>query len=190
MIRYYVRVSTREQKIDRQLTAYKKADVIYVDKMTGATKERPELQRMLNDLKSGDTVVVKSLDRLSRSTFDLLSISKEIEEKQAYLKVLDKNIDTSDSIGKFFLTVIGAVAELERANIKQRTLEGIEIAKTKGKYKGRKKGSVELTGDQKKQFIKFYNLGMKKVDLAKQFDVARGTVYNWITYLKETNEIK
>ena len=65
-IRYYVRVSSMDQKIDRQLLAYDKADRTYVDKMSGIKKDRPDLVRMLNDLQAGDTVVVKSIDRLSR----------------------------------------------------------------------------------------------------------------------------
>ena len=81
-IRYYVRVSTVEQSVCRQLCAYDKADLIYVDRMSGKNKNRPELQRMLNDLQEGDTVVVKSLDRLSRSTKDMLEIVEEINEKQ------------------------------------------------------------------------------------------------------------
>lgn len=190
MIRYYVRVSTEEQKVDRQLIAFDGADKIYIDKMTGADINRPELQAMLQDLEKGDTVVVKSLDRLSRSTLDLLSITKEIEEKGAFLKVLDRNIDTSDPIGKFFLTMLGAVAELERANIKQRTKEGIEIAKKKGRYMGRKAGSIELKKEDIKQFKKFYNLGMSKTDLATQFKVARSTIYRWIKELKARGEIK
>ena len=83
MIRYYVRVSTIEQKLDRQLIAYNKADLQYIDKMSGANKERLELQRLLNDLQSGDTVVVKSLDRLSRSTKDLLELVEIIKDKGA-----------------------------------------------------------------------------------------------------------
>ncbi len=78
-IRYYVRVSSMDQKIDRQLLAYDKADSIYIDKMSGVKRDRPELERMLNDLQAGDTVVVKSIDRLSRSTKDLLEIVEQIK---------------------------------------------------------------------------------------------------------------
>ena len=81
MIRYYVRVSTMEQKIDRQLVAYPKADFQYIDKMSGRSKERPELQRLLSDLEAGDVVVVKSLDRLSRSTKDMLELVEVIKGK-------------------------------------------------------------------------------------------------------------
>ena len=189
MIRYYVRVSTIEQKIDRQLMAYDKADKIYIDKLSGKSKERPQLLEMLAELKENDVVVVKSLDRLSRSTLDLLEIIKEIELKKAFLKILDKNIDTSDAIGKFFITIIGAVAELERENINQRTREGVEIAKQQGKYKGRKNGSISLKGVALERFKKLYDLGMNKTDLSKEFNVPRSTIYRWEKILKEKNII-
>lgn len=189
MIKYYVRVSTVEQKLERQLLAYDKADLIYSDKVSGKDKERPQLKAMLHDLKENDVVVVKSLDRLSRSTMDLLEIAKEIENKKATLKVLDKDIDTSTPIGKFFLTIIGAVAELERENINQRVREGVAIAKEQGKYKGRKKGSIELKGENLERFIKFYEKGFNKTDLSKEFGVSRATIYRWEKVLKERGEI-
>lgn len=189
MIKYYVRVSTVEQKLDRQLLAYDKADIIYSDKVSGKDKERPQLKAMLEDLKENDVVVVKSLDRLSRSTMDLLEIAKEIEEKGATLKVLDKDIDTSTAIGKFFLTIIGAVAELERENIKARVMEGVEIAKQEGKYKGRKQGSIELKGDSLNRFKQFYKKGFNKTELSKEFGVPRSTIYRWEKILKEKGEL-
>lgn len=189
-MRYYVRVSSMEQKTDRQLLAYEGADRVYVDKMTGATKDRPQLQAMLNDLKRGDVVVVKSIDRLSRSTKDLLDIVDTIKEQGAGLKILDMNIDTSDKLGEFFLTVLGAIGQLERKTIKERTREGIAIAKTKGKYTGRKKGAIALKGDALERFKRFYGLGMNKSELAKEFNVSRPTVYKWIDELKERGEIE
>lgn len=189
MIKYYVRVSTVEQKLDRQLLAYDKADIIYSDKVSGKDKERPQLKAMLQELKENDVVVVKSLDRLSRSTMDLLEIAREIQDKGATLKVLDKDIDTSTPIGKFFLTVIGAVAELERENIRARVLEGVEIARQEGKYKGRKKGSIELKGDSLERFKQFYKKNFNKTELSKEFGVPRATIYRWEKVLKEKGEL-
>lgn len=189
-IRYYVRVSSMEQKTDRQLLAYEEADRVYVDKMTGATKDRPQLQAMLEDLKSGDVVVVKSIDRLSRSTKDLLDIVDTIKEQGAGLRILDMKIDTSDKLGEFFLTVLGAIGQLERKTIKERTREGIAIAKTKGKYTGRKKGAIALKGDALERFKRFYGVGMNKSDIAKEFNVSRPTVYKWIEELKARGEIE
>ena len=191
MIRYYVRVSSMDQKIDRQLFAYDKADSIYIDKMSGVKRDRPELDRMLNDLQADDTVVVKSIDRLSRSTKDLLEIVEKIRAVKANLKILDLNIDTSTAMGKCVLTILGAIAELDRKTIKERTAEGIAIAKSQGKYKGRKKGAISLRDDEAiRRFKIFYNNGLTKSDIAREFNVSRTTVYKWIEELKYRGIIK
>ena len=190
-IRYYVRVSTMEQKIDRQILAYDKADRTYVDKMSGIKKDRPDLVRMLNDLQAGDTVVVKSIDRLSRSTKDLLEIVEQIRTARANLHILDLKIDTSTPMGECVLTILGAIAELDRKTIKERTAEGIAIAKSQGKYKGRKKGAISLRDTEAiKRFKIFYNSGLTKSDIAREFNVSRTTVYKWIAELKYRGIIK
>lgn len=189
-ILYYVRVSTVEQKLDRQLLAYDGADKIYIDKVSGKDKNRPNLQLMLKELQEGDTVVVKSLDRLSRSASDTLSILEEIEKKGASLKIIDMAIDTATPLGKCMITITGAFAELERKMIRQRTKEGIEIAKEQGKFKGRQKGAISIKDDQLKSFKKKYLLGMSITDLAKDFSVTRATIYSWVKVLKEKGEIK
>ena len=191
MIRYYVRVSSMDQKIDRQLLAYDKADRTYIDKMSGIKRDRPELERMLNDLQAGDTVVVKSIDRLSRSTKDLLEIVEQIKMVQANLHILDLNIDTSTPMGKCVLTILGAIAELDRKTIKERTAEGIAIAKSQGKYKGRNKGAISLRDDEGiRRFKIFYNSGLTKTDIAREFNISRTTVYKWIAELKHRGIIK
>ena len=187
--RYYVRVSSMEQKTDRQLLAYDGADTTYIDKMTGATRNRPQLEALLKDLQAGDTVVVKSLDRLSRSTKDLLEIVEQIKKVGAGLKILDLAVDTSTPMGEFFLTIMGAIGQLERKTIKERTKEGISIAKTKGTYKGRQKGAIALKGESLDRFKKFYAKGFNVSDLAKEFNVSRPTVYKWIEVLKDRKEI-
>lgn len=188
--RYYVRVSTMEQKIDRQILAYDGADEVYIDKMSGATKNRPQLQKLLADLQENDVVVVKSLDRLSRSTKDLLEISEQINAAGAGLKILNLGIDTSTVSGKAVMTILGAIAEMERATIKERTAEGIAIAKEKGKYKGRQKGAIALNGESLKRFKRFYNKGFSMADLAREFNVSRPTIYKWVEVLKERKEIE
>ena len=190
-IRYYVRVSSMDQKIDRQLMAYKEADYIYIDRMSGMKRDRPELDRMLADLETGDTVVVKSIDRLSRSTKDLLEIVEQIKTAQANLHILDLQIDTSTAMGKCVLTILGAISELDRKTIKERTAEGIAIAKRQGKYKGRKKGAISLRDTEAiKRFKIFYNSGLTKSAIAREFNVSRTTVYKWIEELKHRGIIK
>ena len=190
MIRYYVRVSTMEQKIDWQLVAYPKADFQYIDRMSGRNKERPELQRLLSDMEEGDVVVVKSLDRLSRSTKDMLELVEVIKGKKTTLQILDMKLDTSTPQGEFFLTILAAIAQLERQTIRARTLEGVAIAKAAGKYKGRKKGSIELRGKPLDDFVYLYNLGMNKSRLAERYGVPRSTIYRWIETLIARKRIK
>ena len=190
MIWYYIRVSNEVQKIDRQLVAYDKADFIYIEKMSGDSKDRPELQRLLTDLQIWDIVVVKSIDRLSRSTRDLLDLETFVISKHAFIKILDLNIDTSSSLGKFFLTIIAAIAQLEHDTIRERVIKGVAIAKAQGKYKGREKGAIKLKGDELKRFVYFYNLGMNVTNLAKEFNTYRPTVYRWIEVLKSRSVIK
>ena len=193
MVKYYVRVSTKEQNTDRQLIAYKEADETYIDKMSGKDTNRPELQKLLNNLTVGDVVVVKSLDRLSRNTKDLLELVEVIKSKQATLKVLDFNgmeLTTDTPMGEFFLTMIGALAQLERQNIKQRQAEGIAVAKSKGIYKGRQKGSITLKAEDKKRFIKLVNQGISKAELARIFGTTRPAIYRWIDTLKANGELK
>lgn len=198
MIRYYVRVSTEEQNIERQdkairnflkLKGLEPIYIEYIDRKSGKDTNRPQLQAMIQDLKANDIVLVKSLDRLSRSTKDLLAIAEQIQNKQAVLMVMDKNIDTSDMYGKFFITVVSAIAELERSMINERVKEGVAIAKEKGLYKGRHKGAIKLKGAELKTFIKDYKAGLTKSRLAEIYNVPRSTVYKWIEVLKERGDI-
>ena len=146
---------------------------------------------MLSELEAGDTVVVKSIDRLSRSTKDLLEIVEQIKTAQANLNILDLQIDTSTAMGKCVLTILGAIAELDRKTIKERTAEGIAIAKSQGKYKGRKKGAIALRDMEAiKRFKIFYNSGLTKSDIAREFNVSRTTIYKWIEELKHRGIIK
>lgn len=195
MIRYYIRVSTIEQNTIRQdkaISDYLKAKGLptnytsYIDKASGKNMDRPQLKAMLEDLKADDIVIVKSLDRLSRSTKDLLNIVDCIENKNATLLVIDKNIDTKDSYGRFFITILGALAELERTTIVNRVKEGVAIAKEEGKYKGRKQGSIKLHGaEELKQFIRDYKAGINKKRLSEIYGVPRTTIYRWIKTLQD-----
>lgn len=189
--RYYVRVSSFDQKIERQLLAYPNADFTYIDKMSGISRDRPELQRLLSDLRTGDVVVVKSIDRLSRSSHDLINISEHIKIAGANLKILDLNIDTSNPIGECVLTILGAIAQMERSTIKARTLEGIAIAKAQGKYTGRKIGAIALRSPESiERFKRLYKAGLSKSELSREFNVSRPTIYRWIEVLKKRKVIK
>ena len=117
-------------------------DQIYIDRMSGKNTDRPELKKMLQFVRQGDTVIVESISRFARNTKDLLELVEQLTKKGVEFRSLKEAIDTSTSTGKFMLTVFAAVAELERDYLLQRQREGIEAAKTQGKYTGRKPKSL------------------------------------------------
>ena len=136
----YVRVSTAEQNTARQEELMRSlgVDEIYIDRMSGKNTARPELQKMLEYVRRGDTVIVESISRFARNTRDLLELVDALTKKGVEFVSQKEAIDTATPTGKFMLTVFAAVAELEREYILQRQREGIELAKARGVYKGRK----------------------------------------------------
>jgi DNA invertase Pin-like site-specific DNA recombinase len=138
----YVRVSTSDQKTERQETALHELGVekLFIDKASGKTADRPELKKMMDYVRDGDIVVVESISRFARSARDFLDLMEKLTEKDAAFISKKESIDTATPAGRFMLTVFAAVAELEREYIRDRQREGIEIARSKGKYKGRKPG--------------------------------------------------
>jgi DNA invertase Pin-like site-specific DNA recombinase len=138
----YVRVSTLEQKTERQETALEELGVekMFIDKASGRTADRPELKRMMEYVRDGDTVVVESISRFARSARDFWDLMDGLGEKEVAFLSKKESLDTATPAGRFMLTVFAAVAELEREYMRDRQREGIEIARSKGKYKGCKPG--------------------------------------------------
>lgn len=134
----YVRVSTEEQNTARQEIMLRElgVDELFVDRASGKNADRPELNRMMNFVRRGDTVIVESISRFARNTRDLLDLVERLTEKQVEFVSRKEAIDTTTPTGKFMLTVFAAIAELEREYILQRQREGIAIAKAEGKYTG------------------------------------------------------
>lgn len=137
----YIRVSTQEQNTIRQEVMMENLGVeeLYIDKASGkSAAQRPELQRLMEYVRKGDTVVVESISRFARNTRDLLELVERLTGKEVEFVSQKEAIDTTTPTGKFMLTIFGAVAELEREYILQRQQEGIAIARDRGVYKGRK----------------------------------------------------
>lgn len=136
----YIRVSTIEQNTIRQEVLMSELGVteIFIDKASGKNKDRLELKKMLEFVRQGDTVIVESISRFARNTKDLLELVEILNSKGVIFISKKEAIDTTTPTGKFMLTIFGAVAELEREYILSRQKEGIEIAKSNGKYTGRK----------------------------------------------------
>lgn len=136
----YARVSSKDQNLDRQLEAFRKEGVekVFQEKISGKTREgRAALKEAIAFARDGDTFIVLSLDRLARSLHDLLTITEELQKKGVFLKSLKENIDLSGPGGRLMFSVFGAFAEFERSLIAERRIQGIEIAKAKGKKIGR-----------------------------------------------------
>jgi DNA invertase Pin-like site-specific DNA recombinase len=141
----YVRVSTTEQNTARQESLMESlgVDKIFIDKVSGKDKKRPQLQEMMSFIREGDTLIVESISRFARNTKDLLELTEKLTEKGVEFISQKESINTSTPSGKFMLTVFAALAQMEREVLLERQREGIEEAKKLGKYKGRKPIAVD-----------------------------------------------
>lgn len=136
----YARVSTEEQNLNRQLDMLNEAgcEKIFEEKISGIKKERPELFRMLEQLRKGDLIIVADLTRLSRSVKDLFQLVEQIEARGANIKSLKESwMDTSTPQGKLMFTIFAGISQFERDLISQRTIEGLVAARARGKKGGR-----------------------------------------------------
>ena len=172
----YARVSTDDQTTTLQLDALKHAGVlkIYQETASGGRWDRPELHRMLEFLREGDTVIVWKIDRLSRSLADLVRIMELIDQRGAALKSLTEPIDTTTAVGKAMMQMVGVFAELERANLRERTHAGIKAARDKGVKFGR---PSKLTEAQRQDIIRRVSAGdLTAADAARLYGVDPATV--------------
>lgn len=175
----YVRVSTFEQNPERQLEGLP-CDRIFLDRASGRDARRPELENLLKYVRQGDTVVVHSLDRLARNLDDLRRLADELTGRGVRLEFLKEGLNfTGDDspMARLLLSVMGAFAEFERALIRERQREGIELAKRRGTYRGRKKAlSPERVAELRTKAAG----GERKSDLAREFGLSRETVYQYL----------
>lgn len=141
----YVRVSTQEQNEDRQLTIMEqyKADKVFTEKISGKNTDRPQLKKMLEYVREGDTLVIESYSRLARSTKDLINLVQQLKDKGVNLISSKENIDTNTPQGRLMFTIFAGLAEFERECTLQRQAEGIAEAKKRGVYKGRQRIEVD-----------------------------------------------
>lgn len=175
----YVRVSTIDQNEERQIEGLEKhgIDKWYKEKVSGKNIDRPELQRMLAEVQSGDIIYVHDFSRLARSTADLLNIVDRLNKMGVHVVSNKENIDTNTNSGKLMLTMFAAIYEFERTNMLERQAEGIEIAKREGKYKncGRKK--TDINGCTEELIQKYVDKTIKtKSQLAIMLNISRPTL--------------
>lgn len=187
----YVRVSTVEQNEARQVEALKQYDIErwYKEKVSAKDTNRPKLQEMLSFVREGDTIYIHSFDRLARNTIDLLTIIEELKEKNVKLVSIKDNIDFNSNTGKFMLTILGAVAELERSILKERQREGIEIAKKQGKFKGRQ--PIKLNKDKWEALYSDMTKGyITKQEMADKLDISVPTLYRRLKTYEEREGLR
>ncbi|WP_430754513.1 recombinase family protein [Micrococcus luteus] len=171
----YARVSSADQSLARQLEALAGADRVFEEKASAKDRARPVLAEMLAYVREGDTVLVKSPDRLARSTVDLLNLLSELKAKGVAVRFADSPaLDTGTAQGTFMLTVLGAVAELERELIAERRAEGIALAKKAGKYDR----APKLTSEQVQTARDRVEAGVPKAVVAREMSVSRQTLYD------------
>lgn len=174
----YRRVSTTDQKSDRQLPGLI-ADREFEDKLTGKHTDRPQLQAMLTMLRPGDVIHCHELSRLARNTRDLLDLVEHITALGATIKFHKENMtfnpdSENDPFQNLMVTMLAALSAFERELIVQRVREGVAIAKAKGKYKGR---SSKFTAAQLDQIRSEFDETPNKVSLAKHWGISRGYLY-------------
>ena len=176
MIIGYARVSRTDQNLDAQLDALIDvgAERIFADKITGSTRSRPELDQLISHLRKGDVVVVTKYDRLARSLRDLLDIIEAIAEKGAGFKSIAEDIDTTTSAGRLIFHVFASIAQFERERISERTKEGLEAARKRGRIGGR---PPALTEPQKIEVRRMRDgEGRKLREIAELFKVSVKTI--------------
>jgi DNA invertase Pin-like site-specific DNA recombinase len=173
----YARVSTQDQNLDLQLKALKsvRCQKIFREKASGATRNRPEFQRMLEQIRSGDTIVVWKLDRLARSTRDLLNTMETLGDAEARFQSLSEPwANTTTHAGKMIMTVFAGIAEFERDLIRERTGAGREAAKKRGVRFGRPR---KLNPEQVQLATELLDQGRSVKEVARMFKVHEATIY-------------
>ncbi|EGF2538266.1 recombinase family protein [Salmonella enterica] len=172
----YVRVSTNDQNTDLQRNALNCAgcELIFEDKISGTKSERPGLKKLLRTLSEGDTLVVWKLDRLGRSMRHLVVLVEELRERGVNFRSLTDSIDTSTPMGRFFFHVMGALAEMERELIVERTRAGLEAARAQGRIGGRR---PKLTSEQWAQAGRLIKAGESRKRVALIYDIGLSTLY-------------
>ncbi|MCR3970451.1 recombinase family protein [Aeromonas veronii] len=168
----YARVSTVGQNLDTQLQALAECSTIFQEKVSGARDDRPQLAQLLNFVREGDVVLVTKLDRLARNTRHLFEISEYLQSKQVALRILNLGINTSTPTGKLMLTMIGAIATFERELMLERQAEGIELAKQRGVYKGRKPTAMA----RGEEVLALADRGLAKTEIARQTGISLSSV--------------
>lgn len=181
----YARVSKNEQDTQLQIDALTAAgcERIYEEKQSGAKDDRPELEHCLMSLREGDVLVVWKLDRLGRSMHHLLNLVVDLEKRNIGFQSLTQNINTTTPSGVLIFQVFCALAEFERAQLRERVIAGLAAAKKKGRKGGRPPALSE--NDKKIALTMLYSGDYFKTDIAEHLNVTRQTLYNFFKSINQ-----
>ena len=181
----YARCSTLDQNLDWQIDALMKegCDRIFQEKYTGTRKDRPELLRMMDMLREGDTVIICELTRLSRSVKDLFDLVEQVEKAGANIKSLKEPwLDTTTPQGRLLFTIFSGVSQFERELIRERTMEGLASARARGRMGGRPGKDKKIV----EQALTLYDSKAYSVDeISKTTGISRATLYKYVNLRKE-----
>ena len=185
----YARVSTDDQELARQIDALNNygVDKIYKEKITGTKAKRPELDKLKNALREGDEVIIESLSRLGRSTKDLLNLIEEWNSQGVKLVSLKESIDTTTPTGKLLTTVLSAISQFERDITVQRTNEGLQAARARGRKGGRPKASSAKV----EKAVKLYLAQTHSIkEITASCGISQATLYRALAAQQETTAKK
>ncbi|MGH7592450.1 MAG: recombinase family protein [Gemmatimonadales bacterium] len=176
----YARVSTRDQKPHLQLDALKAlgCEQIFEEMASGAKRDRPQLMAALNYMRAGDTLAVWKLDRLARSTRQLLETVELLEQRKIGLKTITQSIDTTNAGGRLIFTVFGAIAEFEREIIRERTRAGLDAARSRGRTGGRPRALSDKDLKQARTLLADPEITVE--DVARRLGVGPSTLYRYL----------
>ena len=181
MIIGYARVSTQDQNLDLQTDELTRlgCQKIYQEKVSSG-KERPQLMKMIENLREGDSVMVWKLDRLARSLKELINLIEIFKVKKVNFTSIKDSIDTSTVQGRLLLNIFGSLAEFERDTIRERTKAGLSAAKARGRMGGKKKGLSPEAMKKAETTVMLYKQKKSAVEIAGIIGVGRATVYRYL----------
>jgi len=187
----YARVSTQDQNLDMQIDALKSVgcEIVFEEKISGKSKDRPELTKLFEKLRKGDTVVVWKLDRLGRSLKDLIDLITKMQQLDVSFLSIQDGINTNTATGRFTFNIFASLAEFEREIISERTKAGLTSARARGRKGGRPSGYSKDTIRKIKAVKTLYNAenSSSVQDIADSLQISRATCYR---YLKAFDELK
>lgn len=175
----YARVSTLDQNLDLQKEALQKAgcEKVYEDTVSGLKTYKPGLEKALEHLRMGDTLIIWKLDRLGRSVKNLIELVTQLEKKNIHFRSLTDHIDTSSTLGRFFFHVMASLAQMERELIVERTRAGLDAARQKGRIGGRRRRMTDSKVESAKKLLAD---GVPPKEVAINLGVSIPTLYRWV----------